>query len=582
MILTERDKALFETTKRLLAQVVNEGLCDATVEICHLGETRQLCLHPRSGSEDASLVRVTLKPGIVLATNDNHVISIVRPEYLQPPIIARNKDLYDRDPEVILECMKSWFILDISENIIKEIGRELRNCADNQEKWLQIARSSPKVLTLNDPSVSWEKTLIYGHPSHPYHRLCYAQPPLKPVHPEDITSMLTPTLAFISVPRKDLCVTGPFVQTLQPLLRRLEIPETSSDRVVVPCLVQQLPSINHRFMDVDVLRMVNDCADAQVSLRTLTLRPELNFGYHMKLSLACQITSALRTITPWTTQGGRMVTEILEKFLPDDLWVFREVAAVTGSQSDFDAAKHLSCILRDSLESRAEANGERLVVAAALAQTAYSIDVTYAELLFGLNSLSQKQEWFRNYIKCLFELVLPPLVKYGIGLEAHGQNIVARICQQTNRVKGFAVRDFGGIRLHVPTLERFSVDFSSLPPGGAILTHDMHKVWSKVHHSLLQNHVGLLLTALGLERATGWGITLETLEQVLDPDGDIHGKYLYEYFTQDTMPFKCFLRMRMEGKYRDYIERQVPNVLLTDSPRWESAIAAYQSSLQYT
>ncbi|KAE8333799.1 hypothetical protein BDV39DRAFT_188166 [Aspergillus sergii] len=39
-------------------------------------------------------------------------------------------------------------------------------------------------------------------------------------------------------------------------------------------------------------------------MRTITIRPELGFNYHLKLSLACQITSALRTITPWTTCGG--------------------------------------------------------------------------------------------------------------------------------------------------------------------------------------------------------------------------------------------------------------------------------------
>lgn len=167
-----------------------------------------------------------------------------------------------------------------------------------------------------------------------------------------------------------------------------------------------------------------------------------------------------------------------------------------------------------------------------------------------------------RYVRVLFELVLPPLVQYGIGLEGHGQNLVARVCRQTGQIKGFAVRDFGGVRMHVPTLRNHGVGFDSLPPGAATLTDNLQNVWSKVHHSLLQNHVGLLLGALGLESHGGWGIALETLSAVLGPDKCSSGKRLFEYFTKDTMPFKCFLRMRMESKYRDVRFRR-PSVAQT-------------------
>lgn len=361
--------------------------------------------------------------------------------------------------------------------------------------------------------------------------------------------MLTPPLAFVSVPRADMRITGDFEQMIQPLLKTLSIPETSSDRVIVPCLSRQLPSVLQRFPNAVVLKTMTECADAQASMRTLTLRPEYSFGYHLKLALACHITSALRTITPWTTCGGPVQTALLERFLPEDLWVFREVAAISGGQDDFSDARHFSCILRDDLEDRAQDN-ETLVIAAALAQQPHGSTRTYAEILYNLQTTAQKQAWFQKYITRLFDLVLPPLVRYGIGLEAHGQNLVARICRQTGTVKGFAVRDFGGVRMYVPTLRANGVNFDSLPPGGATLTEDLHNVWSKVHHALLQNHVGLLLNALGLEREGGWSIVRETLERVLKEEGE-GGNGVLEYFTQDTMPFKCFLRMRMEGKYRD-------------------------------
>lgn len=210
--------------------------------------------------------------------------------------------------------------------------------------------------------------------------------------------MLTPTLAFVSVPRDNLRITGHFEQELQPLVKRLDIPQTSSDRVIVPCLAQQLPSVHQRFPDAILLKLTTNCADAQASMRTLTMRPELEFDYHLKLSLACQITSALRTITPWTTCGGPVQTALLERFLPEDLWVFREVAAVSGSQEDFNEARHLSCILRDSLESKAEANDEVLILAAALAQQPYGDSRIYAEILYNLETVSQKKQWFQRFV----------------------------------------------------------------------------------------------------------------------------------------------------------------------------------------
>ncbi|KAI2720719.1 hypothetical protein CBS147332_3959 [Penicillium roqueforti] len=559
-ILSRHDRALFETTKRVLAEIVNEGLVYAKLESTATGEPQILCLQSILNPQDGTLVKVPIKAGAVIETKDDLVVSVVRPDSLQPPVIIADTRNGELDPGTLFKFLSTSFSDVASERVVDEIVQELRNSAANQEKWLEISESQP-LLSLKDRSASWERTLIYGHPSHPYHRLCFAQAPLKPVTAADIPEMLNPTLAFVSVPRTNLRVTGHFEQELQPLLEKLEIPKTTGDRVVVPCLAQQLPSIHQRFPDTIVLKLIADCADAQASMRTLTIRPELEFKYHLKLSLACQITSALRTITPWTTCGGPVQTEILEYLLPKDLWVFREVAAVSGSQEDFNEARHLSCILRDSLETRARENDETLIIAAALAQKPGGGSRTYAEILYSLETISQKREWFRRYVTVLFELVLPPLVQYGIGLEGHGQNLVARVCRRTGQIKGFAVRDFGGVRMHVPTLRNHGVRYDSLPPGAATLTDDLQNVWSKVDHSLLQNHVGLLLESLGLENHGGWTITHEVLSTVLGSDKGSPGYTLFEYFTKDTMPFKCFLRMRMEGKYRDYIEREVPNLL---------------------
>jgi siderophore synthetase component len=145
------------------------------------------------------------------------------------------------------------------------------------------------------------------------------------------------------------------------------------------------------------------------------------------------------------------------------------------------------------------------------------------------------------------------LVDHGIGLEAHGQNICVRICRRTKDIKGFAVRDFGGIRLHMPTLRSQGYDIHTIPPGAATMTEDLHDVWSKVHHSLFQNHLGHLIAALNLEDQGGWEIVRDEAEAILHPVDHCSplAMQFFEFLMAETMPFKCFLRMRMEGKYRD-------------------------------
>jgi hypothetical protein len=95
---------------------------------------------------------------------------------------------------------------------------------------------------------------------------------------------------------------------------------------------------------------------------------------------------------------GYCETEILNKLLPADLWVFREVAAISGQQEDFDAAKHLSCIFRGDLEPRAKLNNEGLVIAVALIEQHPADGHTHPERLLSLETVGQRKAWFKEYV----------------------------------------------------------------------------------------------------------------------------------------------------------------------------------------
>lgn len=294
--------------------------------------------------------------------------------------------------------------------------------------------------TLADPAIVWEQSILTGHPTHPMHRSCFAQEPLELISPKDVQSLRNPEIKFLAVPSSDLRITGAFQTRLRPLLQKLGITNTIPDTVVVPCLKRQIPAIKSRFPKVELLASPPVTARAQAATRTVSLAPELESPYHLKLALACFITSALRTVSPWTACVGPEAGDVLSDVLPDDLWVAREVASVTGSGADFDEAKHISCVLREDLEPRANALGEALIPAAALAETDLATGISSAERVFGLDTIEKRRTWLRGYVSTLLRLVIPPALESGVALEAHGQNMLVRVSRSTKEVTGFVVR----------------------------------------------------------------------------------------------------------------------------------------------
>ncbi|KAL4888890.1 IucC family-domain-containing protein [Aspergillus ambiguus] len=543
-----RSKALFETTRRLLAQVVNEELVLAQLEGEKTNRYLRLLFRGNAGSKASTTIKVKIKPGTLINQKHGSVTSLLRPENLELPVTLteRSGSREELNPSAIFRALSPGFGHNASPGLVDTIAEELQNSANNQEAWLLMKQSQPS-LSLRSPMIAWEQSLVLGHPTHPLHRLCRAHHPLRPVTPNDLPDMLFPALGFVSVPVTDLRISGPFKLTLNPLLTSLGIRSPSDDRVIVPCLAQHLPSALAHFPNAIHVRTVNDMASAQASMRTVSLRPELKFPYHMKLSLACQITSALRTISPNTACAAPAITAILDKTVPPDLWIFREIASATGSQNDYSFAKQLTCILREDLEDRALRNGEALIVTAALMQKVPRTERTYAEVLFDLDTTSDKKNWFRRYVNHLFRLSLYPLTKHGIALETHPQNTLVRICTHTGLIRGFAVRDFGGIRFHKPTLQGqgFPVDWERQKE--RFLYESMDKVVDLVDHALIQNHIGNMLHALNLERSGGWNIVREELTKTLKPELGGIRRRIYDYLLKERMLFKCFFKMRFEG-----------------------------------
>lgn len=111
----------------------------------------------------------------------------------------------------------------------------------------------------------------------------------------------------MSVPRRYITTVGQFEKLLIPFFGEYDV-DTSmvpQDNIILPCVERQLPAIHQQFgSEISLLSSRPLCCKARSSLRTISLRTSTSFRYDLRLALACNITSALRTITLWTALIG--------------------------------------------------------------------------------------------------------------------------------------------------------------------------------------------------------------------------------------------------------------------------------------
>ncbi|KAF8579536.1 hypothetical protein K439DRAFT_1637862 [Ramaria rubella] len=135
--------------------------------------------------------------------------------------------------------------------------------------------------------------------------------------------------------------------------------------------------------------------------------------------------------------------------------------------------------------------------------------------------------------------MLPPVLKYGVTFEAHPQNTLAPFDSATGELKGFVIRDFGGLRLHAETLlsslassnpeepsSPYTADpSSSLPPLSSltgILDHTSalacalaEDVYIRVCNTAIINHLQGLIRALRLYcDGTPWEVVKKRLRSM--------------------------------------------------------------------
>jgi D-ornithine---citrate ligase len=406
---------------------------------------------------------------------------------------------------------------------------ELRNAVVN----LAVAMARPATPVGDDPdarAVGLERLAVAGHNLHPCGRTRLGWDTTD-VLAHDLEAGHT-TVGFVAV-RDDLHLGDEvFPEIPAPPGYRVQPVHPWQRDTVLPARYRDL-------LDSGALRILDDEIDAlpTAALRTLLLPADAAGRRHyLKVSLDIQVTSTRRGISVASTRNGPAVSALLHRLTADEPRLLL-MAETAGAAVPAGSGRDLSAIRRDGLTGRLHP-GERAVPGGAL-------PLLLPDLVTG-----DPGRWLREYA----DLLLPPVLRLtarGVALEAHLQNCLPTFV--AGRPYRLALRDFAGLRLHLPRLAAAGHEIP-LWPGSVIGTADLDVFRAKIGYTALQAHLGEVVIALGplgLAERDAWRIVREVLDTHCS--GADHAA-----FTAPLVAHKALVRMRLSGPGDIYVPVRNP------------------------
>lgn len=132
-----RRRALFETTKRVLASAINDGIACATLESCN-SPSLLLCLRSPGGAmasdEDAG-IKCGMRADAYVETDGGRVVGFLRADDLLGPVLTQNLNgeiSEELDPGVICGVICRWRSRQDESDAVEILVKEVRNSANNQ------------------------------------------------------------------------------------------------------------------------------------------------------------------------------------------------------------------------------------------------------------------------------------------------------------------------------------------------------------------------------------------------------------------------------------------------------------------
>ncbi|KAL1917748.1 uncharacterized protein VTP21DRAFT_3582 [Calcarisporiella thermophila] len=585
---TVRQRAQFATSSRLLTCLVNEGLATGTfvpepsqaaLGFClirkdHVSYIVRLSGRPIGHSNPPSLATS------ILGRRDLSTVALLDPKDMTYPIycVELNDDQIhldsiqmELDPTTIFRRFAQ--VLSIEEPVLEELCRELNSSVEHMEYTLKNRKSAP---TLSSSTMEWEQSIVEGHPHHPMHKSRYTVAPLAPISPS--YDFYRIQIRFVSMPENELQMRGQYRELVAPLEHRLGV-HLPEGHVLIPVHPLQIPNLVNLFSKRGLVVYppeISASSNAQASLRTVVLDDCLE-GLALKLACGMKVSSAMRTITPFTTfLGPGISNDIIPRLTLDHeaLQVEPEVASVVVRDEDSDVAKHLSCILREETSDRVQnARGERIIPCAALVERdpdACGETISVLAKRWNLDTEAKRIKFLTRYVDLVLRAFLPPLIHNGFAFEAHLQNAKARFDLATGELLGFTVRDYGGIKVHQDTLYASIGRRMEVLEGSCVVAKTLDESFKLLHHTLIECHLHQIVRAVDLHyNGIGWRLVREKMTTLIPHDHPLFRAWLQSEFV----PGKALMRMKLDGLYRDYLYTDFPNLILYLPPQEAAAVA---------
>ncbi|KAG0171015.1 hypothetical protein DFQ30_001634 [Apophysomyces sp. BC1015] len=444
--------------------------------------------------------------------------------------------------------------LDVNNKLRDVIAQELDSSIAHQNHTYDNPKTLP---TLNSSTIHWEQSILEGHATHPMHKARKSYPPMPPLEPGHV-NLEQPKLRAVAIPKSSLNLRGEFEELSRPLLDAMLKSESKTFRakypghVFMPIHELQIPNVEQKFPDAVVLPpQYNVTVEALTSIRSVAA-PAVLPGLSVKLCLGIKISSALRTITPFSTYFGPGFSfGVVPKLTYDHskLTIERELGSAVYKHDDFDVAKHCSCVFREAVEY-ANDNQDTIVPCAALVEKIQrpDTDETLLTHVWGLNTEEKRVAFLDRYIETALQAFLPPCLINGVAFEAHGQNTLARFDKKTGELKGFVIRDFGGIKVHRETLKKSCGAELDVLPDSCVVAETRDESYKLLYHTLIHSHLQRLIRVLDLHyNGKGWELLRGHMSRMIPKDHS-----MWTVFMESTkVPGKCLVRMKIEELYRD-------------------------------
>nr|WP_263314556.1 IucA/IucC family protein [Mammaliicoccus sp. Marseille-Q6498] len=288
----------------------------------------------------------------------------------------------------------------------------------------------------------------------------------------------------------------------------------------------------------------------------------------LKLPVNSQMTSTIRSISNNSIINSKKIGEYFKYIYKNDERLnaislpVLEYGGMTYIHELEEKQRNLSFILRENNTKYIPIHAS-LYTATCLFEFNEQGKKIYKDMIESATDLQTPIEWFNRYASILIETALTLMTKYGIGLEAHLQNMSFEF------VSGVPVRlhvrDFGGLR----------IDASRIPAwvglSNALTSASTEGMYEKVQNTLISNHLNTLVNHFSDDYHFDKSLLSRKVDQIftdvfehLNDQNIPHAKADKKSFYTETINEKALLTMRVSKDKQDiYVQRANP-LLIND------------------